>query len=77
MFYPHFGFFYRAKNTRVKVIFLEKPSGTQHEILNIMVNEPNNEIQRESEWKYFSKNISEISFISTAWGGTTDVEWQV
>ena len=42
-----------------------------------MVNEPNNEIEKESEWKYFSKNISEVSFISTAWGGTSDVEWQV
>ena len=42
-----------------------------------MVNAPNNEIERESEWKYFSKNISEVGFISTAWNGTTEVEWQV
>ena len=42
-----------------------------------MVNEPSNEIERESEWKYFAKNISEISFISTAWSGTSEVEWQV
>ena len=61
----------------MKVIFLEKSSGTQHNVLDIMVNELNNEIERESEWKYFSKNISEISFISTAWSGTSDVEWQV
>ena len=77
LFWPHFGFFYKAKNTKVKVIFLEKSSGTQHNVLDIMVNELNNEIERESEWKYFSKNISEISFISTAWSGTSDVEWQV
>ena len=73
---PHFGFFYKAKNTRIKVIFVEKPS-TQHVIMNILENELNNEIEREPEWKYYGKNLSDVTFLSTAWSGNTRVEWQV
>ena len=52
-------------------------SNTQHTILNTMVNDLNDDVEREFEWKYFSKNISEVPFISTAWGSSTEVEWQV
>ena len=77
LLFPHFGFYYRAKNTRIRVIFLEKSSNTQHNIMDNWVNTPDDEIEREVDWKYFSKNISEVSFISTAWSGTSEVEWQV
>ena len=73
---PHFGFFYKAKNTKIKVILVEKPS-TQHVILNILENELNNEIERKPEWKYYGKNLSDVTFLSTAWSGNTRVEWQV
>ena len=69
LFYPHFGFFYKAKNTNVKVIFAETASGTKHEIKNSLEN--------DFYWKSFSKNLSDVSFLNTAWGGSTKLEWQV
>ena len=80
LLFPHFGFHYRAKNTRVKVIFVETAANTQHEVMNTMVNTLNDEIENGNdgnEWKYFFKNITEESFISTAWSGSSEVEWQV
>ena len=77
LLFPHFGFHYRAKNTRVKVIFVETASNTQHEVMNEMVNTLNDEIDNANEWKYFFKNITEENFISTAWAGSSEVEWQV
>ena len=77
LLFPHFGFYYRATNTRVKVIFLETASNTQHEIMNTFVNTINDEIETENEWKYFFKNISEVDFISTAWEASEEVQWQV
>ena len=73
---PIFGFYYRAKRTRVKVIFLETSTNTQHEIMNKDINTANDEIETANEWKYFFKNISEVSFISTAWETTDEMEWQ-
>ena len=69
LFYPHFGFFYKARNTRVKVIFAETVSGTKHEITN--------SVENDYYWKTFSKNLSDVSFLSTAWGGSTKLEWRV
>ena len=77
LLFPHFGFHYRAKNTRVKVIFLETSSNTQHEIKNSMENALDDEIETENEWKYFFKNISDVSFISAAWDASDEVEWKV
>ena len=74
---PIFGFYYRAKRTRVKVIFLETSTNTQYEIMNKDINTANDEIETANEWKYFFKNISEVNFISTAWGTTDEMEWQV
>ena len=69
LFYPHFGFYYKAKNTRVKVIFAETASGTKHEIKN--------SVENAYYWKTFSTNLSDGSFLSTAWGGNAKLEWQV
>ena len=77
LFDPYFGFFYKAKNTRIKVIFVETASKTQHVQFDSLENTPNNEIDTESSWKYFSKNLSDVSFLTTAWGGSTRLEWQV
>ena len=77
LFHPHFGFYYKALNTRVKVIFVETSSGTQHEIMNSLVNAFDNEIERIMEWRHFSQNLSDVSFLSTAWSGNTKIEWQV
>ena len=76
LFHPHFGFFYKSKNTRVKVIFVEIASGTKHEQMNVLENPLNNEIERNLEWKYFSKNLSDVSFLTTAWNANTKLEWQ-
>ena len=77
LFYPHFGFFYKAKNTRVKVKFVEKASGTKHDIMTVLENPLNNNIERDLEWKYFSQNLSDVSFLTAAWNGNTKIEWQV
>ena len=77
LLFPHFGFHYRAKNTRVKVTFVEVASNTEHDIMDSMINTLDDEIETENEWRYFFKNISEENFISTAWSGTSEVEWQV
>ena len=34
LFYPHLGFYYKATNTRLKVILIEIASGTKTEIKN-------------------------------------------
>ena len=77
LFDTTFGFFYKAKNTNIKVVFVEKASNTQHVQFDMLENPPNNEIDTTSSWKYFSKNLSDVSFLTTAWGANTKLEWQV
>ena len=48
-----------------------------HIITDMLENTPKNEIDKTLEWKYFSKNISEVEFISNAWSSSTETEWQV
>merc|ERR1719367_510018 len=45
--------------------------------MDSMVNTLTDEIETENKWKYFFKNITEESFISSAWAGSTEVEWQI
>ena len=77
LFDTTFGFFYKAKNTNIKVVFVEKASNTQHVQFDMLENPPNNEIDTTSSWKYFSKNLSDVSFLTTAWSANTKLEWQV
>ena len=78
-----FGFYYKAKNTQIKVIFVETASNTQHVQLDLLEYPPSsssnlpNEIDDFSSWKYFSKNLSDVSFLTTAWAADTRLEWQV
>ena len=77
LFDTTFGFFYKAKNTNIKVVFVEKASNTQHVQFDMLENPLNNEIDTTSSWKYFSKNLSDVSFLTTAWSANTKLEWQV
>ena len=64
LFYPQFGFFYKAKNTRVKVLFHDQSASPPqtHTIYNVLENEESNDVSRQLEWKYFAKNLSDISY---------------
>ena len=44
LFYPHLGFYFKAANTRLKVILVETASGTKHEIKNNLLNAHDNEL---------------------------------
>ena len=77
LFYPHLGFYYKAANTRLKVILVETASGTKHEIKNNLLNAHDNELERHEEWRYFTQNLTDVSFLSSAWSGSTRTEWQV
>ena len=77
LFYPHLGFYYKAANTRLKVILVETASGTKNEIKNSLANPHDGEKERHEEWQYFTQNLTDVSFLSSAWSGSTRTEWQV
>ena len=62
LFWPHFGFFYKAIATKIEVYVHEIPSGFLIKIMDEgLVNEINNPISQVSDWKYLSKNLSTIT----------------
>ena len=76
LLYPHFGFSYRAMKARLMVIFVETASNTQHTMLNMDLT-----TSVEDRWRYWSKNISTVDFITTAWSNyantPTPLLWRV
>ena len=73
LFYPHFGFAYRATNTRIRVVLLEGlESPTKHVLLD-------ETFDRVDTWRYFMKNLTEVAFLEEAWSADPPVEkeWRI
>ena len=67
MFDPFFGFAYKAKNTNIKVSIFKKDDLSNPEvILDKFVDKIENEVVTEG-WTYFSKNLSEVDILKSAW----------
>lgn len=78
LFWPHFGFFYKAIATKIEVYFYDLSTGFLTEILNEgLVNEINNPISQVSDWKYISKNLSTETKFKNMWDADTEKSWQV
>ena len=78
MFWPHFGFFYKAAATKISVHMYDLSSSSLHNIIDLgVVNPLNNEISEEMDWMYVSKNLSTIDEFDTLWNANTDKLWQV
>ncbi len=73
LFYPHFGFAYQGKNTKVKVVFLEDNDVTKPvEVWDTLVDEP-------GVWRYFGKNLTEVQFLNDNWNASPAVTkwWRI
>ena len=74
LFYPHFGFFYRALSTNVSVYLYDVVSGSKTRIVtqNISAN------SADKEWVYMNKNLSDIPKFKDMWNAAgTEQMWQV
>ena len=75
MFYPMFGFAYKAVNTNVKVSLIKEGDSNHVIVLDRFVEKVNGD---ESEgWHYFSKNLSHVDFLKDAWDSDTEIKWRV
>ena len=74
-FYPHFGFAYKAINTNVKVIFVSDIGGSDSK--SVLMDQSFNELN--TNWQYFFKNLSDVSFLNGVWSDLTEPEllWQI
>ena len=74
-FYPHFGFAYKAINANVRVILVSDIGGSNTQTVEL--NEMSNDLN--TNWQYFFKNLTEVTFLSDAWNDATEPElfWQI
>ena len=80
MFWPHFGFFYKAVNTKISVLMFELGSSSPplHSVIDLgLVNPVDNKISNDIDWKYVSKNLSELTEFTTMWDTNSPKLWQV
>ena len=78
MFWPHFGFFYKAAATKISVHMYDISSTSLHSVIDLgVVNPLGNEISDDMDWMYVSKNLSTIDEFITMWDANTDKLWQV
>ena len=80
MFWPHFGFFYKAVATKISVLIkeLDGSSSPLHSVIDLgIVNPVDNKISNDMDWKYVSKNLSEMTEFTTMWDANTAKSWQV
>ena len=78
LFWPHFGFFYKAIATKVEVYFYDISSSALVKIMDEgLVNEISNTVSKASDWKYLSKNLSTITQFTDMWNTNTDKSWKV
>ena len=68
MFYPHFGFAYKAVNTNVKVIL----RSSAFKIVDFEVTKP----LTNTDWEYYFKDLSTTP-LGTVWAGTSEYFWQI
>ena len=73
MFDPFFGFAVKGKNSKVRVIVRRiSPTASFQDLT------PGTFLNVNSEsWSYFSRNLSNIQFLASAWTTSTPIEWQV
>ena len=78
MFWPHFGFFYKAAATKISVHMYDLSSQSLHPVIDLgVVNPLDNEISEDMDWMYVSKNFSTITEFIDMWDANTDKLWQV
>ena len=66
-----FGFAYKGKSSTVKVVIRQvAPTAATKVVTSLAAN--------FEAWNYFSKNLSDVDFLRTAWSSTsTKAEWMV
>ena len=74
-FYPHFGFAYKTINANIRVILVSDIGGSNTQTVEL--NEMSNDLN--TNWQYFFKNLTEVTFLSDAWNDATEPElfWQI
>ena len=74
-FYPHFGFAYKTINANVRVILVSDIGGSNTQTVEL--NEMSNGLN--TNWQYFFKNLTEVTFLSDAWNDASEPElfWQI
>ncbi len=73
MFDPFFGFAVKGKSSKVRVIVRQISPKTSFQDLT-----PGAFLNVNSDsWSYFSRNLSNVQFLSSAWSSSTPIEWQV
>ena len=76
LFYPMFGFAYNAINTNVKVSLYLDGVSTPTVVLDKFVDKIQHDIVDEG-WSYFSKNLSDVTFLKDAWASSTQIKWRI
>ena len=78
MFWPHFGFFYKAVATKISVLMCDESCSSVSSVIDLgLVNPVDNKISNDMDWKYVSKNLSEMTEFTTMWDANTAKSWQV
>ena len=76
MFYPMFGFAYKAINTNVKVSLYKDGESSPVVILDKFHDKiEHNDV--DDGWHYFSKNLTNVAFLKSAWDSSTAIKWRV
>ena len=80
LFWPHFGFFYKAVATKISAFLYDLSTGSETKIIESdgIINPTTNTISSGMvEWKYISKNLSDVTKLKDMWNSTTENLWQV
>jgi len=73
LYYPHFGFAYRAKNTKVKALILEDGDPSKkHTMWDLLLDD-------QDSWNYLGKNLTEVTFLNDLWTAAAPVvkKWKL
>ena len=71
-----FGFAYKAINTNVKVSLYKDGESSPVVILDKFHDKiEHNDV--DDGWYYFSKNLTDVAFLKSAWDSSTAIKWKV
>ena len=75
LFYPHFGFAYKAIDANVKVIFVSDVGGANTQ--TVLFDKSDHSLN--TNWQYFFTNLSDVTFLSDVWSDSAEPEllWQI
>ena len=77
LFWPHFGFFYKAVATKISVYLYDLATSSEVKIIDEgIVNPIGNTVSSETEWKYISKNLSTVAELTSMWNSGSEKLWQ-